>query len=199
MCVFRSKIWNFKTFHQEELRCLAVSRISWDEHHNKPTKIAIVFQHHLHIRVSILQCDTWFPFVFAFGTLNGVFVCVISIFNSIGLPIHAVRCRNLSQEFIVATRAHSKCEATENYNLCTNFVLVYRYNDVVLYSLCLCFGVFFSSNSIHFSFFSILQIVSLTELMAGVKAPTKTVQLFQLTCFPLGHKVNSIQIFSKYL
>lgn len=35
------------------------------------------------------------------------------------------------------------------------------------------------------------QIVSLTELMAGVKAPTKTVQLFQLTCFPLGHKVKS--------
>lgn len=26
--------------------------------------------------------------------------------------------------------------------------------------------------------------------MAGVKAPTKTVQLFQLTCFPLGHKVS---------
>ncbi|XP_031622627.1 receptor-type tyrosine-protein phosphatase kappa isoform X1 [Contarinia nasturtii] len=33
------------------------------------------------------------------------------------------------------------------------------------------------------------KIVSLTELMAGVKAPTKVVQLFQLTCFPLGHKV----------
>lgn len=40
----------------------------------------------------------------------------------------------------------------------------------------------------------ILQIVSLTELMAGVKAPTKTVQLFQLTCFPLGHKVRIICI-----
>lgn len=37
--------------------------------------------------------------------------------------------------------------------------------------------------------FFVSQIVSLTELMAGVKAPTKTVQLFQLTCFPLGHKV----------
>ncbi|KAK6617293.1 hypothetical protein RUM44_005624 [Polyplax serrata] len=33
------------------------------------------------------------------------------------------------------------------------------------------------------------QIVSLTELMAGVKAPAKTVQLFQLMCWPLGHKV----------
>lgn len=39
-------------------------------------------------------------------------------------------------------------------------------------------------------FHPISQIVSLTELMAGVKAPTKTVQLFQLTCFPLGHKVS---------
>jgi len=29
----------------------------------------------------------------------------------------------------------------------------------------------------------------LTELMAGVKAPPKTVQLFQLTCWPMGHKV----------
>lgn len=33
------------------------------------------------------------------------------------------------------------------------------------------------------------QIVSLTELMAGVKAPARTVQLFQLTCWPMGHKV----------
>ena len=33
------------------------------------------------------------------------------------------------------------------------------------------------------------QIVSLTELMAGVKAPTKTCQLFQLMCWPQGHKV----------
>ncbi|KAH0808582.1 hypothetical protein GEV33_014212 [Tenebrio molitor] len=33
------------------------------------------------------------------------------------------------------------------------------------------------------------KIVSLTELMAGVKAPPKTVQLFQLTCWPMGHKV----------
>ncbi|KAK9891184.1 hypothetical protein WA026_013500 [Henosepilachna vigintioctopunctata] len=32
-------------------------------------------------------------------------------------------------------------------------------------------------------------IVSLTELMAGVKAPPKTVQLFQLTCWPMGHNV----------
>lgn len=31
--------------------------------------------------------------------------------------------------------------------------------------------------------------MSLTELMAGVKAPPKTVQLFQLTCWPMGHKV----------
>lgn len=40
-------------------------------------------------------------------------------------------------------------------------------------------------------FIRYLQIVSLTELMAGVKAPTKTVRLFQLTCFPLGHKVSA--------
>ncbi|XP_017775215.1 PREDICTED: receptor-type tyrosine-protein phosphatase kappa isoform X2 [Nicrophorus vespilloides] len=33
------------------------------------------------------------------------------------------------------------------------------------------------------------KIVSLTELMAGVKAPPRTVQLFQLTCWPMGHKV----------
>lgn len=43
------------------------------------------------------------------------------------------------------------------------------------------------------------QIVSLTELMAGVKAPTKVVQLFQLTCFPLGHKVSiQTQCFAIY-
>lgn len=35
------------------------------------------------------------------------------------------------------------------------------------------------------------KIVSLTEMMAGVKAPTRTVQLFQLTCWPMGHKVPS--------
>ncbi|CAG9564150.1 unnamed protein product [Danaus chrysippus] len=35
------------------------------------------------------------------------------------------------------------------------------------------------------------KIVSLTELMAGLKAPPKTVQLFQLTCWPMGHKVPS--------
>lgn len=34
------------------------------------------------------------------------------------------------------------------------------------------------------------KIISLTEMMAGVKAPTKTVQLFQLTCWPMGHKVS---------
>ncbi|KAG8255042.1 hypothetical protein J6590_101996 [Homalodisca vitripennis] len=33
------------------------------------------------------------------------------------------------------------------------------------------------------------RIVSLTELMAGVKAPPRTVQLFQLTCWPMGHRV----------
>lgn len=33
------------------------------------------------------------------------------------------------------------------------------------------------------------KIVSLTELMAGVKAPTKKCQLFQLMCWPQGHKV----------
>ncbi|XP_071454736.1 receptor-type tyrosine-protein phosphatase kappa [Hetaerina americana] len=35
------------------------------------------------------------------------------------------------------------------------------------------------------------KIVSLTELMAGVKAPPRIVQLFQLMCWPLGHKVPS--------
>ena len=35
----------------------------------------------------------------------------------------------------------------------------------------------------------LFQIVSLTELMAGVKAPSKTCQLFQLMCWPQGHKV----------
>ena len=34
-----------------------------------------------------------------------------------------------------------------------------------------------------------VKIISLTELMAGVKATPKTVQLFQLTCWPDGHKV----------
>lgn len=29
----------------------------------------------------------------------------------------------------------------------------------------------------------------MTELMAGVKAPPRTVQLFQLMCWPMGHKV----------
>ncbi|XP_022184512.1 receptor-type tyrosine-protein phosphatase kappa isoform X2 [Nilaparvata lugens] len=33
------------------------------------------------------------------------------------------------------------------------------------------------------------RIVSLTELMAGVKAPPRNVQLFQLTCWPMGHRV----------
>ena len=36
------------------------------------------------------------------------------------------------------------------------------------------------------------KIVSLTELMAGVKAPSKTCQLFQLMCWPQGYKVNFI-------
>ena len=31
--------------------------------------------------------------------------------------------------------------------------------------------------------------MSLTELMAGVKAPSKSCQLFQLMCWPKGHKV----------
>ncbi|UYV85070.1 hypothetical protein LAZ67_X004457 [Cordylochernes scorpioides] len=33
------------------------------------------------------------------------------------------------------------------------------------------------------------RVVSLTELMAGVKAAPRTTQLFQLTCWPVGHKV----------
>ncbi|XP_018010387.1 receptor-type tyrosine-protein phosphatase kappa isoform X2 [Hyalella azteca] len=35
------------------------------------------------------------------------------------------------------------------------------------------------------------KIVSLTELMAGIKAEVKTCQLFQLMCWPQGHKVPS--------
>ena len=41
----------------------------------------------------------------------------------------------------------------------------------------------------HFPSYLTFQIVSLTELMAGVKAPSKTCQLFQLMCWPSGHKV----------
>ncbi|OTF76978.1 hypothetical protein BLA29_012118, partial [Euroglyphus maynei] len=33
------------------------------------------------------------------------------------------------------------------------------------------------------------KVVSLTELMAGVKAEPKTTQFFQITCWPLDHKV----------
>lgn len=40
-----------------------------------------------------------------------------------------------------------------------------------------------------FFFCIFFKIISLTELMAGVKAPSKTVQLFHLTCWPMGHKV----------
>lgn len=32
-------------------------------------------------------------------------------------------------------------------------------------------------------------MVSLTELMAGVKAEPKTTQIFQITCWPERHKV----------
>ena len=38
-------------------------------------------------------------------------------------------------------------------------------------------------------FFFSFQIVSLTELMAGIKAEPKNCQLFQLMCWPQGHKV----------
>lgn len=48
--------------------------------------------------------------------------------------------------------------------------------------------VVFAADSVTAVVFS-FQIVSLTELMAGVKAPPRTVQLFQLTCWPLGHRV----------
>ena len=40
------------------------------------------------------------------------------------------------------------------------------------------------------------KIVSLTELMAGVKAPSKTCQLFQLMCWPQGYKVSTNMITS---
>ncbi|KAL1502113.1 hypothetical protein ABEB36_007306 [Hypothenemus hampei] len=33
------------------------------------------------------------------------------------------------------------------------------------------------------------KVISLTELMAGVKSPPRNVQLFQLMCWPMGHKV----------
>lgn len=33
------------------------------------------------------------------------------------------------------------------------------------------------------------KVVSLTELMAGIKAEAKTTQFFQITCWPLDHKV----------
>lgn len=53
--------------------------------------------------------------------------------------------------------------------------------------------ILLGSSSLFFnllnSFLVDFQIVSLTELMAGVKAPPRTVQLFQLTCWPIGHRV----------
>ena len=49
--------------------------------------------------------------------------------------------------------------------------------------------VFFATVNIIIIIVKCFQIVSLTELMAGVKAPAKTVQLFQLMCWPMGHKV----------
>ena len=39
-------------------------------------------------------------------------------------------------------------------------------------------------NSLTIFLYNLFQIVSLTELMAVVKAPTKTCQLFQITQFP---------------
>ena len=45
---------------------------------------------------------------------------------------------------------------------------------------------YFYSNT---NILNLIKIVSLTELMAGVKAPSKTCQLFQLMCWPSGHKV----------
>ncbi len=45
--------------------------------------------------------------------------------------------------------------------------------------------------------FLFFQIVSLTELMAGVKAPSKTCQLFQLMCWPQVWA--KIHIFSLFL
>lgn len=35
------------------------------------------------------------------------------------------------------------------------------------------------------------KVISLTELMAGVKAAPRTVQLFQLTCWPVSLKILS--------
>ena len=39
-------------------------------------------------------------------------------------------------------------------------------------------------NNLTIFLYNLFQIVSLTELMAGVKAPTKTCQFFQITQFP---------------
>ncbi|XP_042910667.1 receptor-type tyrosine-protein phosphatase kappa isoform X2 [Parasteatoda tepidariorum] len=60
------------------------------------------------------------------------------------------------------------------------------------------FGPVFTIETVSFStlpnikawIFKILKkVVSLTELMSGVKAEPKTTQLFFITCWPLGHKV----------
>ena len=39
-------------------------------------------------------------------------------------------------------------------------------------------------NNLTIFLYNLFQIVSLTELMAGIKARTKTCQLFQITKFP---------------
>ena len=40
------------------------------------------------------------------------------------------------------------------------------------------------ANNLTIFLYNLFQIASLTELMAGVKAPTKTCQLFQIAKFP---------------
>ncbi|XP_023226148.1 receptor-type tyrosine-protein phosphatase kappa-like [Centruroides sculpturatus] len=60
------------------------------------------------------------------------------------------------------------------------------------------FGPVFTIDVVSFNHYSNIKswiyrvtkkVVSLTELMAGVKGDTKTTQLFQITCWPPGHKV----------
>lgn len=90
-------------------------------------------------------------------------------------------------------------EFSNQFNSCAKFVNT-NLPNVEFVKSNLCVALKYSPNLlkimicalISFLFcFVFLQIVSLTELMAGVKAPTKVVQLFQLTCFPLGHKVST--------
>ena len=59
----------------------------------------------------------------------------------------------------------------------------------------ICQSVILTSSLLRSWIFKIhKKIVSLTELMAGVKAPSKTCQLFQLMCWPQGYKVRYSEV-----